>query len=112
VTKTEIQAEALRRAQTGQSTGNYVAILTGFVAKGLPMDEILPRENVYTYQAWLKLGRQVRKGEHGVRISTFVPTTRVERGADGTETKRDGKLCRAVSVFHVSQTDLVQGGAP
>jgi hypothetical protein len=27
---------------------------------------------VFTYHAWRALGRQVRRGEHGVKVVTFV----------------------------------------
>ena len=66
------QVEALSRAVSGLSLGNYPAIYAGFVAKGIPETAIKPRENVFTYQAWRALGRQVRRGEHGVKVVTFV----------------------------------------
>ena len=52
----QIRAEALARAVSGQSFGNWPAIIDGFMAKGVPEREILPRENVFTYNAWLALG--------------------------------------------------------
>ena len=78
---TEIQAEALSRAKGGQSMTNYPAIYTGFMAKGIPEAEIKPRENVLTFQAWKAVGRCVRKGEHGVKVVTYVPMK--NRGDDG-----------------------------
>jgi antirestriction protein ArdC len=108
VTKTEIQAEALARARGGQSTGNWAAIISGFVARGLLPESIIPRENVLTYQAWRALGRQVRKGEHGVQVTTWVPM--MKKDADG-KAQPIGKRPKSATVFHVSQTDLVQGGA-
>jgi hypothetical protein len=42
---------------------NYGAIFQGFMEKGIPESEILPRENVFTYHAWRALGRQVRRGQ-------------------------------------------------
>src|SRR5712692_9223746 len=55
--KAEIRQEALTRAVTGQSYSNYPAIVAGFMAKGIPEDQIKPRENVFTYEAWRALGR-------------------------------------------------------
>ena len=72
-TREQIQQEALGRAVGGQSMTNFVAIFHGFMAKGIPEDEIKPRENVFTFHAWRALGRQVRRGEHGVKVSTWVP---------------------------------------
>src|SRR6516162_1927535 len=70
--KDEIQQEALSRAVGNQSLTNWPAIFQGFIAKGIPEHEIKPRENVFTYHAWRALGRQVRRGEHGVKVTTWV----------------------------------------
>lgn len=72
MTAAELQTTALSRAIQGQSIANYRQIMEGFLEKGIPLAEIRPRENVFTYNAWKALGRQVRKGEHGVQITTFV----------------------------------------
>src|SRR5579862_3036650 len=71
--------EALTRAVSGQSFSNFPAIFQGFAAKGIPESEIKPRENVFTYQAWKALGRQVRRGEHGVKVVTFVEMAKENR---------------------------------
>ena len=78
MTTAEVQSEALDRAKHGQSLTNYPAIVRGFMAKGIAESDIRPRENVFTYQAWLKLGRQVRKGERGVRILTYIRGEKTE----------------------------------
>ena len=44
----EIQEQALTRAETGQSFANYPTIFEGFMSKGIPETDILPRENVFT----------------------------------------------------------------
>lgn len=93
--------EALNRAETGQSFTNYPAILQGFIAKGLSEADILPRVNVFTYHAWQAKGRQVRRGEKGVKVFTFIVTEDKDTG----ETR---KLPHNSTVFHVSQTDPVQ----
>src|SRR5579863_10428839 len=73
------QVEALSRAVKGLSIGNYPAIFALFIAKGIPETAIKPRENVFTYQAWRALGRQVRRGEHGVKVVTFVEMAKENR---------------------------------
>src|SRR6185437_2604454 len=84
----EIQQEALSRAASGQSLTNWPAILNGFTAKGIPETDIRPRENVFTYHAWRALGRQVRRGEHGVKITTWVtPRDKREDSANPDESK-------------------------
>ncbi len=100
----QYDSEALDRAQNGQSLSNYPAIFEGFMAKGIPEGEIKPRENVFTFNAWRKLGRtvckrpaDVPKGEYGVRVITWI----------SYEDKRTGEAKRrpkTSTVFHVSQT--------
>ena len=116
-TRQEIQQEALARAAGGQSLGNWPAIIAGFLAKGIPEADIRPRENVFTYHAWRALGRQVRRGEHGVKVVTFISTrdagpepepapadaTAAEAGAEKRPAR--GRRPWTATVFHVSQTD-------
>lgn len=101
-----IQQQALANARNGQSFSNYAAILEGFKAKGIPEQDILPRENVFTFHAWKALGRQVRKGEHGIKVCTYVPMDKVTE--DNGERKVEcWKAPRMTTVFHVSQTDPI-----
>src|SRR5437899_3506340 len=107
-TREAMQQEALSRAANGQSFANWPVIIAGFVAKGIPESDILPRENVFTYHAWRALGRQVRRGEHGVKVTTWIPTERKERDeTTGEEKVRTGRICHTAVVFHVSQTDPI-----
>jgi hypothetical protein len=105
---TEARQEALSRAISGQSLSNFPAIFQGFAAKGVPESEIKPRENVFTFDAWKALGRYVRKGEHGVKIVTFIESLSKETDPDTGERK----LIRrpwTTTVFHVSQTEPLKG---
>lgn len=103
-TNTAIQHEALAKAVSGQSFANYQSIFAGFMARGIPENEIKPRENVFTYNAWLALGRQVRKGEHGVKCLTFVSGTTKDKK---TGEEKGFRRPWSTTVFHVSQTDPV-----
>jgi hypothetical protein len=110
LTRKELQTEALTRAATGQSLTNWPTIFAGFAAKGIPESEIKPRENVFTYHAWRALGRQVRRGEHGVKVTTWVATKeKRDESADGDERKkpRGSKMPWCATVFHISQTDPI-----
>ena len=69
LTRTEMQNEAQERARTSQALTNYPAIYEGFMAKGIPEADIKPRENVFTFNAWKALGRSVKRGEKGVRVT-------------------------------------------
>jgi hypothetical protein len=89
------QAEALQRATTNSSFANYPAIIEGFAARGIPPEQIRPRENVFTFNAWRQLSRTVKKGETGVKITTWIP---VEKNGE--------KFVRPklTTVFHITQT--------
>ena len=103
-----MQEEAFSRAAGGRPNANYVAIIQGFMAKGLAADEIEPRVNVFTYNAWKHLGRQVRRGEHGIRVVTFIPIDEKLDSA-GKVIRKGGSRPRSATVFHVSQTDEIGG---
>ena len=103
----EMRQEALSRATSGLTLSNYPAIFAGFTAKGIPESEIQPRVNVFTFQAWKALGRNVRKGEHGVHVLTFIESTREEKDDQTGEVKqRVHSRPWGTTVFHISQTEV------
>ena len=101
--------ESLKRAVSGQSFTNFPAIFQGFAARGIPESEIKPRENVFTFQAWKALGRVVRRGEHGVKITTFIESKSKQIDADTGEPKVIRRPW-TTTVFHISQTQPLSGG--
>ncbi len=110
----EVQSEALSRAVNGQSWANFPAIITGFTEKGIPADDIRPRENVFTFHAWKALGRNVRRGEHGVKVVTYRTVTKKTGQTDQNGAEKVDTFARPwhTTVFHVSQTEpAVIGGA-
>ena len=48
---TETREQQLARIQASENESNYPAIIAGFVQRGIPADQIKPRENVLTYNA-------------------------------------------------------------
>lgn len=98
-------AEALSKAVNGTSTMNYGTIFEGFAERGIPSSDIEPRVNVLTFKAWLAKGRAVRKGERGVGVTTFIPSTRTDPGTGET---RSGSRPWRTTVFHISQTEKLQ----
>jgi hypothetical protein len=110
-TVAEIRTEALERARTGSSESQYADILAGFMEKGIAPEAIIPRENVLTFNAWKALARHVKRGEHGVRILTWIPCKeRAEEGAEVREgdAPRAGKRSlrpKGAVLFHFSQTE-------
>jgi antirestriction protein ArdC len=97
------QFESLVRAKNSQSTMNYGEIFRGFAAMGI--DDVQPRENVFTFKAWQALGRVVRKGEHGIKVVTFVP---IEAKGAAKELAKRMTIPRTTTVFHISQTEPIQ----
>ena len=105
--KIEQVKNALAKIKAGQATiakaqsrpfgANDALVIYAFEERGI---NATPRVDVFTYNAWLAKGRQVKKGEKGVKVVTFVEK------ADGS------KLPRSVTVFHISQTDLMEAAAP
>jgi hypothetical protein len=104
----ELQSQALAKARGGESTCNYRAIVDGFLALGIAEGEIQPRVNVFTFHAWKALGRCVKKGQHGVKVLTYV---RVGSAANETSGKTGFRMPRQTTVFHISQTEEIAGGA-
>lgn len=103
---TEIQEQALIRATTGASTLNHRAIYDGFQAKGIALDDIIPRINVLTFNAWKAKGRSVKKGEHGVKVFTFVECEGSTRDpSNGETTATTYRRPSSTTVFHISQTE-------
>jgi hypothetical protein len=107
MTKTEMQAEALANARAGQTMTNYPTIFAGFIEKGIVEDDIRPRENVFTFHAWKALGRSVKKGEHGVKVVTFIDCAgRVDiDSVTGEEKQTSYRRPHTTTVFHISQTE-------
>ena len=122
ITREQLQAEALSRAMHGQSTSNLGEIIKGFKTMGIPEPDIRPRENVFTFWAWKALGRQVRKGERGVRVTTWVESRKRlqanhrDQRSDEADVAADAntraRFSRPVTVFHISQTEPVSGVPP
>ena len=90
-------AEAMHRAEHGESMANYPAIFEGFENMGIPTADIRPRENIFTYRVWRAKGRQVMKGQHGIKVVTIKRYTDKKTGK---EVSRPG----GATVFHISQT--------
>ena len=100
----KVASEALSNATGNASVANYPAIYEGFGAKGIAENDIQPRQNVFTYHAWRALGRTVKRGEHGVKVLTWIPMTK--KNDDG-EPENIGRRPRSTTVFHISQTQEI-----
>lgn len=74
-----VRADVFDRAGTAPAVESYEAIFVGFAAKGIPEPDIYPSWNVRTYDSWFALGRNVKKGERGDRLSEAASFALKER---------------------------------
>lgn len=104
--KQQMQLDALTKAATGVSVANFKTIFEGFAEMGIPMEEIKPRENVFTFNAWKALGRVVKRGQHGVKVVTVIECTKKD---ENTGLELPVKKPNRTTVFHISQTEALDG---
>lgn len=109
----QMALEALSRARSNPSMANFGTVIEAFAARGIDPCDIDPKTNVFTYNAWRALGRQVRRGEKSVKITTFIPTgpkdepTAPQTQPNGTPAPSRGMRPVTACVFHISQTDPI-----
>ena len=109
--KEELEADPTRLRSFDQQTQSYARY--NLVNRILILLEMPTATDVATYKGWQAQGRQVRKGEHGIKIN--APMTRKKKdGQEGEGAKAEpqdsderGELAgyRQMSVFDISQTD-------
>lgn len=104
MTAKEMQHEALARAKSGNSTRTEMEVIAGFAARGI---DATPRVDTFTYNAWKALGRQVRRGEKGVRVMTWIPINDKKTEEQKRDKKNTARRLRPkmATVFHKSQTE-------
>ena len=67
-------------------------------------------EPVAGFRVWLKLGRCVRKGEHGIRIAARMTPKKAEPGAEQTEPRLDKRPVRFTTVSVFDRLSRVRSG--
>ncbi len=102
----EQQIEALLRAKSGFSKNDAIVYI---MLTEAGFEDVRPRENVFTFNAWKAQGRVVKKGEKGFAITTWIPCKPSKKQ---TAEGEDGKKLRPKTayVFHISQT--IEAGEP
>jgi hypothetical protein len=91
------------------SANNCMLIALDFHLRGIEP------EPVAGFRTWLKLGRCVRKGEHGIRIAARVAPKKADTGTKAPEREQTEEPDRrpvrftTVAVFGLSQTDPLPG---
>jgi antirestriction protein ArdC len=61
------------------------------------------------FRAWQQKGRQVRKGEHGIRIFGYSTKTITSHDDEGNETEHRIPRFPILTVFDINQTDPIDG---
>jgi hypothetical protein len=107
--------DQLEAFKNGDHDAWILAQLTHFEAKYSPRNAMLivmqaPEAiEVAGFKAWQERGRQVRKGEHGIRI--LAPAGRAA-GTEPTEADPEGKpgrqFFRLTAVFDITQTEPIE----
>ena len=90
--------ESLSRAIGTIQSQNDSVVEMHYAALGI---HATPRVDVFTYNAWQALGRQVRKGEHGCRLTVWI------HPSPSATNKEPKPFPKSTTVFHVSQTDAI-----
>ena len=80
-----LQQEALTRAASGQSLTNWPAIIAGFAARGIPNATSGRGRTCSRTTPGGRWAGRCRRGEHGVKVVTFV-AVRGKQDADGVAT--------------------------
>ncbi|MGO2520138.1 MAG: ArdC-like ssDNA-binding domain-containing protein [Microbacterium sp.] len=110
-------AEGVEQLRSSERWAAYLNFCTGFHRYSFANVILIWRQcpeaaAVAGYRAWQAKGRQVRKGERGLRIlgTGTVRTSADDDDADG-EPAEDGRrrIFFPVSVFDIAQTDLAEG---
>ena len=65
----ESPQEALARIQSMHFCGNDVLVIQAFSDAGIPPEQIDPRHNVLTFNAWKAKGRRVAKGAKSIGVT-------------------------------------------
>lgn len=106
------QVEALR---TSDEWTRYLDFCRSFHSYSfnnliLILSQMPTASRVAGYRAWQGKGRQVRKGERGLRIFGTGTVKRTEEDPEtGEEVEGKRRVFFPVSVFDISQTDLMDG---
>lgn len=110
-------AEQVERLRTSEAWTQFVTFAQQFHRYSLNNVLLIlaacpTATHVAGYRTWQKLGRQVRKGERGIRIFGGRDVTVTVEDANGDEKEERRTRFFPVSVFDLSQTEAIDPDAP
>ena len=105
------QVEELRNTDQWKKMLDYAQKFHAYSINNLLliMAQMETATQVAGYRKWQSLGRQVRKGERGIRIFGSGEKKITEEDENGEEVTRRRRIFFPVSVFDISQTDKMEG---
>ena len=101
-TTTETPEQALARIQATGFGKNDALVIMAFSERGIDPENIDPRHNVLTFNAWKAKGRQVAKGAISVRAQTWIPCKEAKKQTKDGATAKKFLRPKTVSLFHES----------
>jgi len=87
---------------SGYSSANAAVLSAVAETKGCACE---PYKQFFTYQRWLAQGFQVQKGEHGIRLTSWIAITK--KDADGNEVVT-GRRPKGYTVFCKCQVKAIE----
>ena len=111
----EILEDGVEKVLDGEQFKRYLAFSARFHSYSASncLLILVQRPNatrVAGYRRWQEFGRQVRRGEEGLKI--LAPIFRTVEDEEGGEKRRVPSSFKVVKVFDVSQTDPIPGAEP
>lgn len=108
------QVEALRNSDEWRRMLDFARSFHAYSVNNLllVMQQMPTATRIAGYRKWQSLGRQVRKGEQGIRIFGTSQKKITTEDDDGEEVTARRRMFFPVSVFDLSQTDHIEGAEP
>ena len=100
---TQKMTETQARTFDGHSTANETIVLMELAAKGCTSCE--PYKDIFTYRRWQAQGFQVQKGEHGIKLTTYIP---IHKTDDDGKQVQTGRRPRTTTVFCACQVKPIE----
>jgi len=88
----KMTAQTATQFEHGHSTGSVLLLTLAAQERGCTCE---PYQDWFTYKRWKAQGFQVQKGEHGIKLTVYVPNKPDEDGeSTGTHPWHSTVFCR------------------
>ena len=105
------QVEQLRNSERWTAFLDFAKAFHAYSLNNLLLilSQMPEASQVAGFRKWQALGRQVRKGETGIRIFGYSTKKITEEDENGAEVEKRVARFPILSVFDIGQTDLIEG---